>query len=124
MKKNKRTIILSIILVCVAALAITIGVLANNSTHSPSKELVYSVTYSFEMGVRRVQIYDNGEVYDDLEIEEPNHEVNYGYVKTLSAEQIRELNNKKANGASDKELSDYVIKTVYGVEKFDSHGGY
>lgn len=60
---------------------------------SHSKSILYETTYFFAFGTRSVKIYKDGNVYDDLEIEEPNHD-------------------------------EYVIKSVYGVEKFDNYGSY
>ena len=73
------------------------------------------------MGSRGVKIYRNGDVYDDLEIEEPNHKPNYKFVKTLSSEEIEVILNLLEND-SNNEINDYVIKLVYGVEEFDNFG--
>ena len=122
MHKNRKPIIISIAIACSIIIAICLGLWVNKSFYS--KELIYSTAYGFAFGSRRVQIYDNGEVYDDLEIEEPNHRIDYKYVKTLTREQIYELKEKENGGASEEELSNFVIELVYGVKKFDDMGGY
>lgn len=52
------------------------------------ENVIYSTVYYFALGSRSVKIYDNGDVYDDIEIEDPSHVPNYEYVKTLNSNQI------------------------------------
>ena len=85
---------------------------------------IYSTTYFFELGSRRVKIYNNGNVYDDLEIEEPNHRANYKFLKRLSKVQVDNLKNKIKNTLNNVELEEYVIQLVYGVKEFDNSGNY
>ncbi len=121
MHKNKIPLIIAVVVIC-ASLIVCLVLWMSNA--HPEKELIYSTTYSFAFGSRRVQIYDNGEVYDDLEIEEPEHKPDYKYVKTLTTEQIDQLKDKKAQNLSEKELSDFVIELVYGVHEFGKTGEY
>ena len=88
------------------------------------KKQIYSTTYNFEFGSRKVKVYSNGDVYDDLEVEEPNHKENYNFVTKLSNKQLKELNKKIDKKLSNKEISSYLIKEVYGVTKFDKMGQY
>ena len=121
MNKHRKTTVISIILICIIAILGGLGIWLHKTY---SKNLIYETTYSFAFGSRRVKIYDNGEVYDDTEVEEPNHKENFTYLKTLTAEQTQALQDKKASGASEEELSDYVIQLVYGVKEFSNTGKY
>ena len=71
------------------------------------------------MGSRRLKIYQNGDVYDDLEIEEPNHKVNYKKIKTLNSTQIEELKFKIENEIDREKLENYVKLLVYGKTSID-----
>ena len=74
-------------------------------------------------GSRRTIIYTNGDVYDDLEIENPNHEPNYKYLKTLNKDELNDL-KYKINSSDGYDMEDYELQLVYGVEEFDNMGGY
>ena len=93
-------------------------------TNIENEKILYDTIYYFGMGSRKVKIYENGEVYDDLEIEDPNHQINYQWVKTLSEEQLNMLKTKIQNAASENEIDALVIELVYGVKEFDDMGGY
>ena len=67
-----------------------------------SKELLYGTIYYFTLGSRRVQIYEDGEVYDDLEIEE----------KVVKL--IQKCNNR---GGLDNISIAYLIKNEEGENK-------
>lgn len=121
MRKNKRLLI-TIIATCLIIMTIFLGLWINKSNRS--EELIYSTTYSFTLGSRRVQIYGSGEVYDDLEVKNPDHEVDYKYVKTLTAEQMESLKAKKAQNPGEEELSNFVIELVHGVKEFNDFGEY
>ena len=105
MKNIKRRILLIVGLIIFAVILVCVIMLVVNS----KGEILYSTTYSFGFGSRRIKIYENGAVYDDIEIEAPNHKPDYKYLK----------NND--NGESIKE---YVIQLVYGVKEFDNFGNY
>ncbi len=75
-------------------------------------------------GSRRTIIYTNGDVYDDLEIENPNHEPNYKYLKTLNKDELNDLKSKINSESNSEIIEDYIIQLVYGVEEFDNMGGY
>ena len=122
MHKRRKPIILFVSLACFIFLIICLGLWKVKSLHS--KELLYSATYYFTFGSRSVRIYNNGEVYDDLEIEDPNHKTDYKYVKTLTKEQVHELKDKENRGVSKEEISNYVIELIYGVKEFDNRGEY
>lgn len=98
----------------------------NSKTTSEEEKILYATLYSFGFGSRSVKIYENGDVYDDLEIEDPNpnHIPNYKFVKTLTREQVNRLKEKIENNVDYSELDEFVIKEVYGVEKFDDFGNY
>ena len=88
---------------------------------SHSKSILYETTYFFAFGTRSVKIYKDGNVYDDLEIEEPNHKAEYKYQKTLNEEEKNDLADLIKTKASKEIIAEYVIKSVYGVEKFDNY---
>lgn len=87
-------------------------------------ELLYTTTYYFSLGSRSVKIYTDGKVYDDLEIEDPNHVANYRYLKTLSEEELNNLSDKIKTIDNVESLKDYVIELIYGVKEFDNSGNY
>ena len=111
---KKRIII--IIGVCIAITLVCV-ILIN-------KKVIFSTTYSFGLGSRRVKIYSTGAVYDDLEIEEPNHKVKFKYLKKLSKDELTSLEDKIKSTSNKNELDDYVIELVYGVKEFDNNGNY
>ena len=111
---KKRLIILSIL--CIAISFVCVMLI--------NKKVIFSATYSFALGSRRVKIYSNGSVYDDVEIEEPNHKVKFKYLKKLSKNELSSLKDKINSTSSRNELDDYVIELVYGVKKFDNFGNY
>ena len=94
------------------------------SIDSITEEVLYKTTYSFAFGSRRVIVYNNGYVFDDLEIEDPRHEPNYKFVKELSKEDLNKLKDKINNTDDTKEIEDYVILLIYGVKEFDNYGNY
>ena len=103
-----------IIIVAISVLLI-IGITAF-ILFSKTDKVLFEATYYFGLGSRRVKIYRNGEVYDDLELENPNHVENYQLVKILTKDELKNLKNNLN--------SDYVIQLVYGVKEFDDIGGY
>ena len=75
-------------------------------------------------GSRGIRIYTNGDVYDDLEIENPNHEPNYNYLKTLNKDELNDLKSKINSESNNEILQEYIIQLVYGVREFDNFGNY
>ena len=86
----KKTIVLVILIVIILAVSIFVAYNKYN------QKVLYETTYYFAFGSRAVKIYENGKVFDDLEIEEPEHTQNYKY----------------------------VIQLIYGVSQFDDNGNY
>lgn len=113
--KKMQIFIIILIVVVVLSIFLIIG---------HSKSILYETTYSFAFGTRSVKIYKDGDVYDDLEIEEPNHKAEYKYLKTLNEEEKNGLADLIKTKASKEIIDEYVIKSVYGVEKFDNYGSY
>ena len=87
-------------------------------------EILYSTTYYFEFGSRRIKIYENGAVYDDIEIEYPNHKPDYKYLRTLTKDDVDNLAYRLKNDANNESIKEYVIQLVYGVNEFDDFGNY
>lgn len=87
-------------------------------------EIIYNTTYYFGFGSRNVEIYENGDVYDNIEIEDPNHKHDYKYLKTLTKEDIDNLKNKLKSNTDSETIKEYVIQLVYGVNEFDNFGNY
>ena len=59
------------------------------------------------------------DVYDDIEIEEPNHKLDYKYLKTLTKDEVENLVHRLKNNANNESIKEYVIQLVYGVNEFD-----
>ena len=118
---KKKFFIIGCILIIVIFIIGIFYIVSNRNNSIFTEDILYSTRYYFGMGSRGVKIYRNGDVYDDLEIEEPNHKSNYKFVKTLSSEEIEVILNLLEND-SNNEINDYVIKLVYGVEEFDNFG--
>ena len=97
---------------------------SNISIDSMTEEVLYRTTYSFALGSRRVIIYNNGYVFDDLEIEDPRHEPNYKLVKKLSEEDLEKLKDTIKSTDDNEATRDYVIVLIYGVKEFDNYGNY
>lgn len=87
-------------------------------------DILYTTTYYFGLGSRSVKVYIDGKVYDDLELENPNHNENYKYLKTLSEEELNNLSDKIKNTDNVESLKEYVIELIYGVKEFDNSGNY
>ena len=109
----------SIIIISVCIVIIVLGVLMINK-----KKEIYSTIYYFGFGSRKVKIYDNGDVYDDVEIEDPRHKENYEFLKKLSKNELDGLKDKLKSASNNNELKEYVIQLVYGVKEFDNFGRY
>ena len=95
-----------------------------NKTNNLGKKEIYSTGYYVGFGSRRVIVYDNGDVYDDVEIESPDHQIDYKFVKTLSKEQLSNFKKKLDNNSNENELDNYIIEEVYGVKQFGDSGEY
>lgn len=119
---KKKFFIIGCILIIVIFIIGIFYIVSNKNNSILTEDVLYSTRYSFGMGSIGVKIYRNGDVYDDLEIEDPNHKPNYKFVKTLSSEELEVIVNLLENDSNNKEINDYVIKLVYGVEEFDNFG--
>lgn len=126
----KKRIIIIIIIVCIVFIGLGL-ILINknrevddNSNTIIEEKTIYNTTYYFAFGSRRVKINENGDVFDDLEIEDPNHKVDYKFVKTLSQEQLNSLKSKLQSTSNKSELDEFVIELVYGVKQFDNFDKY
>lgn len=75
------------------------------------KELLCDRTQARPFGSIRVQIYSNGDVYSDEEIEEPNHKWKMEYYKTLCDEDLEEV-KELIESENDSELSKYIDKLI------------
>lgn len=83
---------------------------AATAENTNEHEKLCDVRHYKPFGSVRVQIYDNGDVYMDEEVESPNHQWDMEYVKTLSSEELEELKGIKAN--NDEGLEDFIEKLV------------
>ena len=123
-KKSIKIKLISIsIFIIILVIAIVSAVYMKNNNNT-SDEILYSTTYYFEFGSRSTRIYINGDVYDDLEIENPNHEPSFKYLKTLSKDELDNLKSKINNESDNEIIKDYIIQLVYSVKKFDNFGRY
>lgn len=129
----KKRIIIIIIIVCIVFIGFGLILInknrevddnSNKYNTTIEEKTIYNTTYYFGFGSRRVKINENGDVFDDLEIEDPNHKVDYKYVKTLSQEQLNSLKSKLQSTSNKSELDEFVIELVYGVKQFDNFGRY
>lgn len=105
--------------VIVALIAIISFILIRTNTE---KEVIFSAFYYFPFGSRSMKIYADGEVYDDLEIEDPMHEPNFKYLKTLDEPKLKELKEYIANDTED--IGTYVMRLVYCTDEFGDAGQY
>ena len=108
----KKLVFLIVVLVLIIFI---IGFIVKNKNKS---EIIYNTTYYLSSGSLRIRIYANGDVYDDWEIEEPNHKVNYKFVKTLSNEELNSLKEQLANSENKDTLKQFVRQLVYGNKSF------
>ena len=124
MKKSIKLPLMIVGIIVFVVTLICVILLVNPKNVGEDKEILYSTTYYFGFGSRNTRIYANGDVYDDLEIENPNHTPNYKYLKTLTKDEIDNLVNRLKNEHNSKSIEDYVIELVYGVKEFDNFGRY
>ncbi len=96
----------------------------NKEENSNSKKEIFYGIYYFALGSRRVKIYDDGTVYEDVEIENPRHVENYIYLKSLSNNELKSLKNQLDRTNDKEELKRFVIQLVYGVKEFGNRGEY
>ena len=115
---NKR-----IIMIIVSTLII-FGIIMGIYYLISKKQEIYNTTYGFAFGSRRVKVYDNGDVYDDLEVEDPNHEEKYTFVVKLSKEDLKFIKERINDESKKDEIDKFIIKTVYGVARFGNMGEY
>lgn len=121
--------IIIIVIVCIVMIIIGLVLINKNRKLDDNtdryntiieEKTIYNTTYYFGFGSRSVKINENGDVFDDLEIEDPNHKVNYKFVKTLNEEQLESLKSKIQSTSNKNELDEFVIELVYGVKQFDN----
>ena len=121
----KKAIII-IAIVCVVLIVIGLIIINKNRkvddntdrySTTIEEKIIYNTIYYFGFGSRRVKINENGDVFDDLETENPNHKVNYKFVKTLQEESLK---SKLQSTSNKNELDKFVIELVYGVKQFDN----
>ena len=123
-----KKIIISIVIVCIVITVIGVVLIIKNRKDnnidkyntSIEEKTIYNTTYYFGFGSRSVIINENGDVFDDVEIEDPNHKANYKLVKSLSEEQLESLKTKLQSTSDKNELDEFVIELVYGVKQFDN----
>ena len=120
MKHSTRKILLIVGIIIFAIISIYVIMSIVNS----KGEILYSTTYSFGFGTRRIKIYENGAVYDDIELEDPNHKPDYKYLRTLTKDDVDNLAYRLKNDANNESIKEYVIQLVYGVNEFDDFGNY
>jgi len=123
-KKTKIILIIIVIFIFMLCLICGIVIVNSKSNKKIKEELLYSTTYYFAFGSRRIRIYANGDVFDDLEIENSNHKPDYKYLKTLTKNEMNNLTYRLENESKGEELKDYIIELVYGVKEFDDFGNY
>ena len=76
--------------------------------------VIYSNRFFFSIGSRGIKILSNGKVYDDLEVEEPNHKENYKLFKTLSKDELKEVKKKIKENKDKHSYEDFIKIMVYG----------
>ena len=123
-KKTKIILIVVGIFIFVLCLICSMVIINSKNNKETNEEILYSTTYYFGFGSRRIRIYTNGDIYDDLEIENPNHKPDYKYLKTLTKNEINDLKYKIENEPNSEAIKDYIIELVYGVKEFDNFGNY
>lgn len=125
MKKNDKIIIIIAVIFTSAIIAAGAILLINHLTKSTgdnpktessqnAKKIIYSTSSDYSMGTIRVQVYDNGEVYEDVEMEEPDHKIEYKYLKTLSEQELADLKAKIAENGDENKLTNYALDLIYG----------
>lgn len=102
-----------IILIAIVLLIIIIAILVFYRNSS----IIFQQTFYYSMGSLTLRIYNNGDVYEDKEIEEPNHKPNFKKIKKLSESEIEEL--KQNLNKSGDELKKYISNLIYGDENYD-----
>ena len=89
-----------------------------NTTNTTEKdEIIMEKKFYFSKGSITLQIHENGEVYEDVEIEEPNHKPDFKKIKELNSEEIEELKSKLEQ--SDEELQPYLMNLIYGDSNYE-----
>ena len=69
------------------------------------------------MGSLTLKIYNNGDVYEDKEIEEPYHKPNFKKIKKLSKSEMEDL--KQNLNKSGDELKKYICDLIYVDVNYD-----
>ena len=79
--------------------------------------LLYSATYTFDMGSVKLKVYVDGKVYEDLEIEDSNHKENYELVKTLTGFDVEKINELLKNKG---DVDAFIKEKVYGTTELNA----
>ena len=123
-KKTKIALIIIGIFIFAVCSIFSIVIVSSKTNKEINEELLYSTTYNFGFGSRNTRIYANGDVYEYLEIENPNHKPEYKYLKTLTKNEMNNLKYRLEDKSNSEEIKNYIIKLVYGVNEFDDFGNY
>ena len=106
MKKHIISITILIIITIIAILAFY-----------RSYSIIFQQTFYYSMGSLTLKIYNNGDVYEDKEIEEPYHKPNFKKIKKLSKSEMEDL--KQNLNKSGDELKKYISGLIYGDENYN-----
>lgn len=112
--KKKKIKVIALILFCVLLL-ITIIVLSIYN----KGDIIFSKTFYYDLGSITLKIYENGNVYEDREIEEPNHKPKYKKIKELNKSEILKLKQYLEEAKNDNDLKKYINKLIYGDENYN-----
>lgn len=126
MTKIKKTFLVILITILILLL-INYGAhfLVTKSPTLPSPVKIYYSKQYFGLGSRKIKIYSNGDVFEDYEMEEPNHKEKYKYKKTLSKKELSILKEQITNfdgNNNNPDLQKFVNKLIYGCEEFNITG--
>ena len=102
-----------IISITILIIIIIIAILAFYRSHS----IIFQQTFYYSIGSLTLIIYNNGDVYEDKEIEEPYHKPNFNKIKKLSKSEMEDL--KENLDKSGDELKRYISGLIYVDENYD-----
>ena len=71
-----------------------------------SQSIIFQQTFYYSIGSLTLKIYNNGDVYEDKEIEEPYHKLNFKKIKRLSKSEMEDL-KQNLNKSGDE------LKKIY-----------
>ena len=106
--------------VAILLVILFVGILVFGCSKNKEPQIIYQNTIYFAFGNIRIRIYDNGDVMEDKEIEDPNHMVKYEKIMVLDDKQVKQIQEKINNGGDEKEarkeLEKFINLIVYGKE--------